>query len=143
MSKQTIEMTQYLSSESYQVIKDESLAFLVIAHQLLSGSCISQSCYQQVVFSDCSFHACEFQGVIFENCVFEDCSFEFSHFRSSQFKNCNFCNCTWKASSSTRSKFINCDLGSLKAKVDHIANAILKPRDEHTTDIYFNPALAA
>jgi uncharacterized protein YjbI with pentapeptide repeats len=111
MFTQTIEKTQLDSSESYQMIKDEHLASVVITSQILAGSRVLLSTYQQVVFSDCVFYACEFQGVTFENCVFENCSFEFSHIRRSEFKNCNFTNCSFKASSSTNSIYKSCDLG--------------------------------
>ena len=110
MNKQPLEMIQEDHTASYQLIKDEHLASLVISHQTLAGSRVLLSTYQQVVFSDCVFYAVEFQGVTFENCVFENCSFQFSHIRKCKFKNCNFTNCTWKASSTINTVYLDCDL---------------------------------
>jgi uncharacterized protein YjbI with pentapeptide repeats len=110
MNKQPLEMTQEDHTASYQLIKDEHLASLVITHQTLAGSRVLLSTYQQVVFSDCVFYAVEFQGVTFENCVFENYSFQFSHIRKCKFKNCNFTNCTWRASSTINTIYLDCDL---------------------------------
>ena len=112
MITQTLEMIQEDPSASYQMIRDEHLALLVITSQTLAGSSIQLSTYQQVVFSDCVFYAVEFQGVTFENCVFENCNFEFSHIRGCKFKNCNFTNCNWKATSTTNTIYEDCDLDS-------------------------------
>lgn len=110
MINKTLEMIQEDQTASYQMIKDEHLASLVVTSQILAGSRVLLSTYQQVVFSDCTFYAVEFQGVTFENCVFENCNFEFSHIRDCKFKNCSFSNCTWKATSSTNTTYLNCDL---------------------------------
>jgi uncharacterized protein YjbI with pentapeptide repeats len=144
MSTQTIEKTQLDSAESYQLIKDEQLAFIVITSQVLAGSRILLSTYRHVVFSDCVFYACDFKGVTFENCIFENCNFEFSHIRECLFKNCNFTNCNFIASSSISSRYQDCDLdlkleGLLKAGRNHI---IFKETDHHTTDIYIELAAA-
>jgi uncharacterized protein YjbI with pentapeptide repeats len=109
MFTQTIEMIQEVPSESYQMIKDEHLAFIVVSSQSLAGSRVLLSTYRHVVFSECVFYACEFQGVTFENCVFENCNFEFSHMRNCKFVNCNFTNCTWKASSTINSIYEDMD----------------------------------
>src|SRR5690606_3543199 len=61
MFTQTIEKTQLESFESYQLIKDEELASVVISSQVLAGSRILLSTYRHVVFSDCVFYACDFQ----------------------------------------------------------------------------------
>lgn len=110
MITKTLEMIQEDHTASYQLIKEEHLAALVITSQTLAGSSVHKSTYQQVVFSDCVFYAVEFKGVIFENCVFENCNFEFSHIRRCKFKNCSFTNCTWKASSTTDTVYTDCDL---------------------------------
>lgn len=110
MINKTLEMIQEDQSASYQMIKDEHLASLVVTSQILAGSRVLLSTYQQVVFSDCTFYAVEFQGVTFENCVFENCNFEFSHIRDCKFKNCSFSNCTWKATSTTNTVYLDCDL---------------------------------
>ena len=110
MITQTLEMNQEDQAASYQMIKDEHLASLVITSQTLAGSRVLLSSYQQVVFSDCVFYAVEFQGVTFENCVFDNCNFEFSHIRRCKFKNCNFTNCTWKATSTIDTVYVDCDL---------------------------------
>ena len=110
MITQTLEMNQEDHTASFQMIKDEHLVALVISTQTLAGSSVLSSTYQQVVFSDCVFYAVEFQGVIFENCVFAHCNFEFSHLRNCQFKNCSFENCHWKASSSIKSIYQDCEL---------------------------------
>jgi uncharacterized protein YjbI with pentapeptide repeats len=110
MINKTLEMIQEDQSASYQMIKDEHLASLVVTSQILAGSRVLVSTYQQVVFSDCTFYAVEFQGVIFENCVFENCNFEFSHIRDCKFKNCSFSNCTWKATSTINTIYLDCDL---------------------------------
>ncbi len=110
MFTQTIEKTQFVSSESYQMIKDEHLASVVVTSQVLAGSRILLSTYRHVVFSESVFYACEFQGVTFENCVFENCNFEFSHIRKCNFKNCSFHNCNWVASSTTNTIYDNCEL---------------------------------
>lgn len=110
MFTQTIEKTQFVSSESYQMIKDEHLASVVVTSQVLAGSRILLSTYRHVVFSESVFYACEFQGVTFENCVFENCNFEFSHIRKCNFKNCSFHNCNWVASSTTNTIYENCEL---------------------------------
>lgn len=138
MFTQTIEKTQLDSSESYQLIKHEQLASVVITSQILAGSRILLSTYRQVVFSDCVFYACDFQGVVFENCVFENCSFEFSHLRKCNFKNCNFTDCNWKASSSTNSSYEDCDLDyHLQDMTQTGRNLIQFTReDDYTTDIY-------
>jgi len=110
MITKTLEMTQEDQTASYQMITEENLASLVITSQTLAGSRVVLSTYQQVVFSDCVFYAVEFQGVTFENCVFENCNFEFSHIRNCKFKNCSFANCTWKATSTTNTVYVDCDL---------------------------------
>lgn len=144
MITQTIEKTQLESSESYQLIKDEQLASVVITSQVLAGSRILLSSYRQVVFSDCVFYACDFQGVIFENCVFENCSFEFSHIKKCKFKNCNFTNCNWSASSSTNSSYEDCDLDSSITEITQTGlNKIFRSSQDHTTDIYIELALVA
>ncbi len=143
MFTQTIEKTQLESSESYQLIKDEQLASVVISSQILAGSRILLSTYRQVVFSDCVFYACDFQGVSFENCVFENCSFEFSHIKKCNFKNCNFTDCNWVASSSTNSNYEDCDLGPKQVALLQTGRNRLQsgPRD-YTTDIYIELAMA-
>jgi uncharacterized protein YjbI with pentapeptide repeats len=143
MFTQTIEKTQLESWESYQLIKDEKLAFVVISSQILAGSRVLLSTYRHVVFSDCLFYACDFQGVTFENCVFENCNFEFSHIRKCKFKNCNFTNCTWKAASSTSSVYEDCDLDhGLTDMTNTGRNLISFGRSDYTTDIYIELAVA-
>jgi uncharacterized protein YjbI with pentapeptide repeats len=145
MFTQPIEKTQLESSESYQLIKDEQLASVVISSQILAGSCILMSTYRQVVFSDCVFYACDFLGVIFENCIFENCSFEFSHIKTCTFKNCNFTNCNWSASSCKDSLYENCDLEDKQTDTLMLGkNTITFSRpDQFTTDIYIEMAAAA
>lgn len=145
MFTQTIEMTQFESSDSYQLIKDEQLASIVITSQTLAGSRILLSTYRHVVFSDCVFYACDFQGVTFDNCVFENCRFEFSHIKKCNFKNCNFTDCTWKASTSTNSSYIDCELDKeLTAMTQTGRNQIhVMDVNRNTTDIYIEMALAA
>lgn len=137
MFTQTFEKTQIESSESYQMIKDEHLAFLVVAHQILAGSRVSLSTYRQVVFSDCTFYATQFHGVTFENCVFENCNFEFSHLRKCKFKNCSFNNCKWVAASIFSTEFIDC---VLEAGIESLTygnhNQVIYQSESHTTDIY-------
>ena len=144
MFTQTIEKTQLESSESYQLIKDEQLASVVISSQILAGSRILLSTYRQVVFSDCVFYACDFQGVTFENCVFENCSFEFSHLRACNFKNCNFTDCNWTASSSANSIYEDCDLD--RKEQDFLSTGRNKiqfqERQDYTTDIYISMVAA-
>jgi uncharacterized protein YjbI with pentapeptide repeats len=120
MINKTLEMIQEDQSASYQMIKDEHLASLVVTSQILAGSRVLVSTYQQVVFSDCTFYAVEFQGVIFENCVFENCNFEFSHIRDCKFKNCSFSNCTWKATSTTNTVYIDCDLDHYLSRLTEV-----------------------
>jgi len=138
MITQTIEMIHKVSSESYQLIKDEQLTSVIISSQMLAGSCILQSTYRQVVFSDCVFYACDFRKVRFDNCVFENCKFEFSHFRECYFKNCNFTDCNWMSSSSLNATYEDCEL-------DHEQWEMLTKNENHihsqqeldyTTDIY-------
>lgn len=144
MFTQTIEKTQLDSSESYQLIKDEQLASVVITSQILAGSRILLSTYRQVVFSDCVFYACDFQGVTFNNCVFENCSFEFSHIRACKFVNCSFVNCNFTASSSINSAYEDC------AFDPEIQNLLIVGKNkvefsqsmDHTTDIYIEMAAA-
>ncbi len=145
MITQTIEMTQFVSSASYQLVKEEELTGLVISSQTLSSSSIVKSSYQQVVFSDCVFHACEFKGVTFSNCVFENCNFEFSHIRDCKFINCNFTNCTWIAATSTNSSYVDCDLDSTLIKITQTSLNLIhfKRQEDHTTDIYIQFAHAA
>lgn len=145
MFTQTIEMTQLESSDSYQLIKDEQLASIVITSQILAGSRILLSTYRHVVFSDCVFYACDFQGVTFDNCVFENCRFEFSHIKKCNFKNCNFTDCTWKASTSTNSSYSDCELDKdLTAMTQTGRNQIhVMDVDRNTTDIYIEMALVA
>lgn len=120
MINKTLEMIQEDQSASYQMIKDEHLASLVVTSQILAGSRVLVSTYQQVVFSDCTFYAVEFQGVTFENCVFENCNFEFSHIRDCKFKNCSFSNCTWKATSTTNTVYIDCDLDHYLSRLTEV-----------------------
>jgi uncharacterized protein YjbI with pentapeptide repeats len=144
MFTQTFEKTQIESSESYQMIKDEHLAFLVVAHQILAGSRVSLSTYRQVVFSDCTFYATEFQGVTFENCVFENCNFEFSHLRKCKFKNCSFKECKWVAASVSSSTFEDCVLEDvIEALTYGNQNQVFYGCDSHSTDIYIEVLLAA
>jgi uncharacterized protein YjbI with pentapeptide repeats len=145
MFTQTIEKTQLDSSESYQLIKDEKLASVVISSQILAGSRILLSTYQQVVFSDCVFYACDFQGVTFENCIFDNCSFEFTHIKKCKFKNCNFTNCNWTASSSRTSVYEDCDLDNKQTDTLMVGlNTVTFTRgDQFTTDIYIEMASVA
>ena len=117
MITQTLEMNQEDQTASYQMIKEEHLASLVITSQTLAGSRVLKSTYQQVVFSDCVFYAVEFQGVVFDNCVFENCNFEFSHIRRCKFKNCSFVNCTWKATSTIDTVYADCTLDSFLSRL--------------------------
>ncbi|HXH30906.1 MAG TPA: pentapeptide repeat-containing protein [Bacteriovoracaceae bacterium] len=145
MNTQTIEMTQFVSSASYQLIQDEKLAGLVITSQTLSSSFIEMSSYQQVVFSDCVFHACEFKGVTFNNCVFENCNFEFSHMRHCKFINCNFTNCNWIASTSINSTYEDCDLDKQLQDITHTGHNLIhfkQQKPDYSTDIYFDFARA-
>jgi uncharacterized protein YjbI with pentapeptide repeats len=145
MFTQTIEKTQLDSSESYQLIKDEQLASIVITSQILAGSRVLLSTYQHVVFSDCVFYACDFQGVTFENCIFDNCSFEFSHMKKCKFKNCSFVDCNWMASSSRNSVYEDCELDSTQLQTLHLGqNQVQFNRaDDHTTDIYIEMAMEA
>ena len=144
MINQTIEKTQIVSAEAYQMIKDEHLASVVVAHQSLAGSRILMSTYRHVVFSECSFYACEFQGVTFENCVFENCNFEFSHIRNCKFLNCSFNDCTWTACSSTISVYEICTLDlPLKKMTTGMENDVIHAENSNTTDIYIENLLAA
>lgn len=136
-------MTQIVSAEAYQMIKDEHLASIVVANQSLAGSRILMSTYRQVVFSECSFYACEFQAVTFENCIFANCNFEFSHIRNCRFVNCSFENCNWQACSTTISVYKNCELDqSLKKMTSSFENEVAHVQD-FTTDIYIQNLLAA
>lgn len=137
MITQTFEKTQIVSSESYQMVKDEHLAFVVVAHQVLAGSRILLSTYRQVVFSDCTFYATEFQGVTFENCIFENCNFEFSHLRKCTFKNCSFNNCKYVATSVQKTIFNECVLEEgMEALTYGNQNQVVYKDESHTTDIY-------
>lgn len=144
MFTQTIENTQLVSSESYQLIKDEQLSSIVISSQVLAGSRILLSTYRQVVFSDCVFYACDFQGVMFENCIFENCRFEFSHIRKCQFINCNFTDCTFKATTSTNSGYMDCDLNQPIQEIVCVGRNTVQFSKAHdyTTDIYIDMAVA-
>lgn len=144
MITQTIEKTQLDSSESYQLIKDEQLASVVITSQILAGSRVLLSTYQQVVFSDCVFYAVEFQGVTFENCIFDNCSFEFSHIKKCKFKNCNFNNCTFVASSSINSNYDDCDMGQKLHEITMTGRNQVNfaHTEDCTTDIYIDMAMA-
>lgn len=126
------------------MVKDEHLAFLVIAHQVLAGSRILLSTYRQVVFSDCTFYATEFQGVTFENCVFENCNFEFSHLRKCNFKNSSFHNCKFVATSLQKSIFEDC---VLETGIENLTygnqNQVFYKKDPHSTDIYIEQLLTA
>ena len=144
MVTQTFEKTQIVSSESYQMVKDEHLAFLVIAHQVLAGSRILLSTYRQVVFSDCIFYATEFQGVTFENCIFENCNFEFSHLRKCKFKNCSFNNCKYVATSVQKTIFDECVLEEgMEALTYGNQNQVFYKEYPHSTDIYIEQLLSA
>ncbi len=144
MITQAIEKTQFVSSEFYQMVKDETLDSVVISSQTLAGSRILMSTYRQVVFSDCVFYACDFDNIRFENCIFENCSFEFSHFKKCHFKNCSFSDCNWVASTSVKSIYEDCELYPSQ---DHVLirgqNEILYSNSQdHTTDIYIQLAAA-
>jgi uncharacterized protein YjbI with pentapeptide repeats len=141
MQTQIIEMTQFLSYESYQMVKDEHLSFVVISNQILSGSHISQSTYRNVVFSDCKFYACDFNDILFSGCVFENCTFEFSHFRKCQLTNCNFSHCSFQGASSIGSFYLDCDLGAWKHYLEE-REEVSYLRHDFTTDIYIQLAAA-
>lgn len=144
MNTQTIENNQVESSESYQMIKDEHLASVVITSQTLAGSRVQMSTYEQVVFSECVFYAVEFKGVVFENCVFENCNFDFSHFRMCKFINCSFVNCHYNASSAIKSVYEDCLLDSKMTDIAQTnGNSTYSSKESHTTDIYIELALAA
>ncbi len=144
MSPQTIEKTQLVSSECYQLVKDEQLYSVIISSQILAGSRILLSTYRQLVFSDCIFYACDFQGVIFENCVFENCRFEFSHIWKCQFINCNFTDCSFRASTSTNSGYMDCDLGTSLQEIVTSGknNTQFSKSHDHSTDIYIQLSVA-
>ena len=105
MITKTLEMTQEDQTASYQMIKDEHLASLVVTSQTLAGSKINLSSYQQVIFSDC---------------VFDNCNFEFSHIRKCKFKNCSFNNCTWKATSTINTIYVNCVLDQYLSQLTEV-----------------------
>ena len=102
-----LEITQFAE---LQMIQDESLSSLSIAHQALSGSLVKSCTYQSVIFSSCVFYACEFKQVVFNNCNFKQCQFEFSHFKNCKFIDCNFEDCTWPATTLKDSSFVDCEL---------------------------------
>ena len=145
MQAQTIEKTQLSSSASYEFIREEDLASLVITSQILAGSRILMSTYRHVVFSDCVFYACSFEGVVFDNCIFENCSFEFTHLNNCKFNNCNFSDCKWGASSSMASSYLNCDLDpELVMVLKNGPNTISSVVDnvDLSTDFYIQLAVA-
>lgn len=144
MTNATYNYTKEITGESYQFIKGENLALVVVANQILSSTRVLLSTYEQVVFSECNFYACDFQGLTFENCVFENCTFEFSHFRACNFKNCSFSNCEAKGCSSMNSIYEACVFGQqfgALAKNGH--NTVTSGRHDHSTDIYIHIAVAA
>jgi len=144
MTTQIIEITDPSMSDSYQMIQEESLECIVVSGQILAGSKVLGCNYKQVVFSQCDFFACEFQGVTFENCVFENCNFNFTHLRNCNFKNCSFTNCNWKATTSIKSIYTECELDqTLTSLCLGSGNVIKKTPHDHTTDIYIEIALAS
>lgn len=144
MFTQATETIEQMSADSYQLIRDEKLEAVVISSQILAGSKILFSTYSQVVFSDCTFYACDFQGVTFENCIFENCNFEFSHMKKCHFKNCNFTDCTFKASTSTNSSYLACDLCPDQYELLRSGKNNLQWNEsrDYTTDIYIELAVA-
>ena len=144
MNAQTTEKTTINHAESYLLIENEDLTLVVVSAQILSGCKIVLSRYENVVFSDCTFYATEFQGVTFKDCIFENCNFEFSHFKKCKFVNCNFNNCTWTASSSQTSLYADCDIQTeMDECLSKGQNQITHSREDHTTDIYIELAIAA
>lgn len=144
MNSQTIENTVRDHAESYVLIKDEHLSMIVISSQILAGSKIALSTYENVVFSECSFYATEFQGVTFKDCVFENCNIAFSHMKKCKFINCSFENCTWNASSAQVCLFENCATPlSMDESISQGTNEIKRIRDDYSTDIYIEFAVAA
>ncbi len=144
MITQTIEKNQFVSSELYQMVKEESLDSVVISSQTLAGSRILMSTYRQVVFSDCVFYACDFEGVCFENCIFENCRFEFTHFKKCHFKNCSFSDCNWVASTSTSSIYSDCELYPAQDQmlIRGQNEICFSETKDYTTDIYIQLAAA-
>ena len=122
----TIEKFNQIPAESYQLIKDEELAGITVAHQILAGSRVQTSSYQNVTFSECVFYGVEFIGVTFENCHFENCTIEFSHIKNCKFKNCTFSGCKWLAASARHSLFEDCELDpQLSALSEHESNGVV------------------
>lgn len=121
----TIEKVDQIPAESYQLITDERLAGIVVAHQILAGSRVQTSTYHDVTFSECVFYGVEFIGVTFENCHFNNCTIEFSHIKNCKFKNCTFTDCKWLAASTRHSVFEDCELDPhLSALTEHESNGV-------------------
>jgi uncharacterized protein YjbI with pentapeptide repeats len=121
----TIEKFNQIPAESYQLITDEKLAGIVVAHQILAGSRVQMSTYHDVTFSQCVFYGVEFKDVEFDNCHFENCTIEFSHIKNCKFKNCTFTDCKWLAASSRHSVFEDCELDPhLSALTEHESNDV-------------------
>ncbi len=121
----TIEKFNQIPAESYQLITDEKLAGIIVAHQILAGSRVLSSTYHNVTFSECVFYGVEFIETTFEDCNFNNCTITFSHIKNCKFKNCTFTDCKWLAASSRHSVFEDCELDPhLSALTEHESNGV-------------------
>lgn len=134
----TIEKFNQIPAESYQLVMDEKLAGITVAHQVLAGSRIQSSVYANVTFSECVFYGVEFIEVIFENCKFENCTIEFSHIKHCKFKKCTFTDCIWVAASTRHSVFEDCELDpQLSALTEHESNGVLLTLEVNQQELFY------
>ena len=96
-----------LSSNRYEVIKNETLKDRHFEGLTISGSLFSQNNFHGVTFVDCVFFSTKMFESQFRGCKFINCKFQFSGIKQCKFIASLFKDCTWETSPIQNSSFIS------------------------------------
>ena len=96
-----------LSSNRYEVIKNETLKDRHFQGLTISGSLFSQNNFYGVTFVDCVFFSTKMFDSNFRGCKFINCKFQFSGIKQCKFIASQFKDCAWETSPIQNSSFIS------------------------------------
>jgi len=96
-----------LSSNRYEVIRNETLKDRHFKGLTISGSLFSQNNFCGVTFVDCVFFSTKMLRSHFRGCKFINCKFQFSGIKQCKFIASVFKDCTWETSPIQDSSFIS------------------------------------
>ena len=105
---ETINLSDYMATERYEVISNETLSDCIQKDLNISGSLLSQSHFKNVTFSNCAFFGSRIEKCTFIGVTFENCTFQFSHLQDCTFISCTFKNCRWTSTGINGSDMEGC-----------------------------------